>query len=543
MPRAAIYARYSTDEQRTTSIDDQVRRTKEKAVALGYEVPEELIFSDAAQSGQSKSLSKRVGYARLLRTWDRDEFDALIVDEVCRLARSPVELANLQERIEKGKVRFITADGVDSTQPGWQLQFGFQGVIASHFIRETGHRVIRGMKGQLERGFMIAAPPFGYRLLRVGDELSGGTYWEIVEEDATWVKEIYAWRREGYSLSEIASRLNQAKVRVPRKPRKGVSYWRPATVRQIMRNTIYRGVFVWNGSAFTRDKSKRDRKVREAIDYPRPSLRLVSDEVWFDCNRSRFSRSGRASTKHLFAGLFSCGTCGATMSVTTGGATQTITCAQCNQAKRVGVPGRNGGYIAISGLRALLLFVLRRILSDEHVTAFREKLRERLEGRNEADLRQTRAEVTRLKRASDRFLGILKDVPDDDTLEAQYRETLSERRSAEKKLRAIEAGLALVDKKSIECQLAVNPIELLPRLFAPDAPVEKTRAVLTRLFPAIQFLGKTSRHTSRFLVRVAPGVVAAELSGTDVIERGEQQFNIEISTSAVRPTVWTVKEF
>src|SRR5690242_19029498 len=136
MPRAALYARYSDDEQRATSIDDQVRRAREKAAALGFEAPDELIFTDAAVTGQAKGLAKRKGYAKLREAWRLGAFEAVIVDEVSRLARSPVELATLQESIEKGPVRFVSCDGVDSTVPGWQLQFGFQGVIAAHFVRE-----------------------------------------------------------------------------------------------------------------------------------------------------------------------------------------------------------------------------------------------------------------------------------------------------------------------------------------------------------------------------------------------------------------------
>ena len=84
MPRAAIYARYSTVEQRATSIEDQVRRASEKAESLGFEVPEELIFSDAIITGTAKGLAKRAGYELLLKAWDKKEFDALIVDEVSR---------------------------------------------------------------------------------------------------------------------------------------------------------------------------------------------------------------------------------------------------------------------------------------------------------------------------------------------------------------------------------------------------------------------------------------------------------------------------
>jgi DNA invertase Pin-like site-specific DNA recombinase len=47
--RVAVYSRYSTDRQDARSIDDQVRRCRQFAVARGYEIVDE--YADAAISG------------------------------------------------------------------------------------------------------------------------------------------------------------------------------------------------------------------------------------------------------------------------------------------------------------------------------------------------------------------------------------------------------------------------------------------------------------------------------------------------------------
>lgn len=545
MPRAAIYARYSDEEQRSTSIDDQIRRAREHAIALGYEVPDELVFTDAAISGQAKALSKRVSYARLLKAWDNKTFDALVVDEVSRLARGPLELAMLEERIERTGVRLITTNGVDSNVPNWQFQYAVHGAAAAQFVRDTRHRVIRGMLGQLERGYMIGYPPYGYTSVREGDDRRGGTHWVINEDAAAWVRKMYAWRRDGISLGGIAQQLNQAKAPCPRKARKAgeAAYWRPATVRQLLRNTIFKGEFIWNGSAFIKAKNKRENKVpKEEIVFERPHLRLVSDEVWNDCNRARFSRSGRASHKHLFAGLISCGACGATLSVMSGGSVPALTCAQCGQAQRVGMAERKGSYISIAGVQEVLLYVLQRLFKPEDIEAFRDRLRKRLEGNNEGELLEIKARVARLNRATERLLQLLRDVPDDDQLAEQYRETLNERRQAEKEARQLEDGIAALDKKSIERQTQVDFEAILHQLFDTDVALEKRRAVLSRVFTEIKFLGKLERHVSRFSVEVVPGAIAAELTGTQALDKVSNQFDLELSTSAKRPTVWSVRE-
>jgi len=49
--RAAIYARYSSENQRPESIDDQVRACQELASARGYVVDPTQIYKDEAKSG------------------------------------------------------------------------------------------------------------------------------------------------------------------------------------------------------------------------------------------------------------------------------------------------------------------------------------------------------------------------------------------------------------------------------------------------------------------------------------------------------------
>src|SRR5690606_6185980 len=210
MPSAAIYARYSTDEQRDTSLEDQIRRCREEAAKRGFDVPDALVFSDAALSGNAAAIEKRAGYRGLIDAWEQKLFEAVIVDEVSRLARDPLELAKLQQRVENSRVRLITADGVDSATPNWQLPFGLAGVIGAHFLRETKFRVIRGMQGQLERGYQIADAPIGYNAKREYDSSGNllGTRWYINEEKAQLIREMFQMRRDGMSLFAIAKQLN-----------------------------------------------------------------------------------------------------------------------------------------------------------------------------------------------------------------------------------------------------------------------------------------------------------------------------------------------
>jgi len=543
MQRAAIYARYSTDEQRATSIDDQLRRAKEKAVSLGYEVPEDLIFSDSAITGQEHGRAKRVGYQRFLDAFEKREFQAVIVDELCRLDRDGLGIAILQDKIERSGIRFISTDGLDSNVPGWQLSFGLQGVMASHAIRETRHRVIRGMIGQLERGYMIAAAPFGYRMRRA--EGDAGTFWEKHEVEEKLVKEIFELRHQGASFVAIARSLNERGVASPRPCRKNnvPRYWRPATVRQLLANTIYRGVFIWNGSAFAKAKAKKNHKVLNSIEYLRPSLLMVEDDLWFECNKASSIRVFRGGGKNIFAGLLTCGVCDARLSISSGGSALTAHCAQCAQAKRVGVANRTTRYVSVESIKSLLAYVIEKLLSEDAIREFRTILSLKLNQGQDGKIVEIRREISLKERAASRFLELLGSAEfDDPILTRNYKDAVSDKARLQAELKRIEAGLLNYDVESIERQLAINPISLLPQLFEGRLPVERVRAVLSRLFPVIRLDDKPRKFLARFHVEVSQGGIYAELSGTNIVDEGKVEMDLMVSGGAVRPSRWTVSE-
>ena len=62
--RAAIYARYSSDLQRDTSLEDQIAVAKRYATERSWTVLKEHIYSDAGISGAS--MEKRPGVQRML---------------------------------------------------------------------------------------------------------------------------------------------------------------------------------------------------------------------------------------------------------------------------------------------------------------------------------------------------------------------------------------------------------------------------------------------------------------------------------------------
>ncbi len=542
--KTAIYARYSSEQQRETSIEDQVRRCGELAQQYGLQPSPELTFSDSALTGHEKDVFKRIGYQKMLKAWDDKAFDILLVDESSRIARDGVELALLQRRLQNTPVRMITANGIDTSIPNWELVFGLQSIVSQQAGRDTQHRVVRGMVGQLERGYMVASPAFGYQLDRQFDAAGNrtGTFWRIDEQNAAIVREVFTLRRNGASFLSIAEKLNRRGIPPPRAPRKTVGYWRPGMLYKLMSNPIYRGEFIWNDSVFIRAKAKKSGRILKAQHFARPLLRIVDDATWYDCNRSTHSRTAFGGGKHALAGLFECGACGATLTVSSG-RTPSLYCAQCTQASLVSAPSaiRHTGSVSMSGVKVMLLIALHELLSADIVAAFKQRLRQRLAGGVEDELKDMQRKYEMARKSSERLARLLATLDEDDPiLESEYRQKQTELHELAGQVELLGARREMANREAMEKQLSIDPAVLLDKLFDAGQPAEKVRSVLARLLPKIIFRGKTDRMTSVFELSYSAGAAAALVSDTVTLDDQQLIRKIQLTSGAKRPTEWKV---
>jgi len=110
--RAAIYARFSTDKQSDTSIQDQTRLCRTQAESLGFSIVS--VHSDSAVSG-STPVAERLGGRELLAAALARRFDVLMVEGLDRLSRDQVEQESVVRRLEHRGLRIVgVADGYDS---------------------------------------------------------------------------------------------------------------------------------------------------------------------------------------------------------------------------------------------------------------------------------------------------------------------------------------------------------------------------------------------------------------------------------------------
>ena len=124
--RVAIYARYSTDKQSETSIEDQVRLCRARAQREGWNVVE--TYKDAAISGTSK---ERPAYLEMVSDALSGRFDLVLAEAMDPLARSLEETARLYNQLSFVDVKILTL----SEGPVSEMNVSIGGLLGELYVK------------------------------------------------------------------------------------------------------------------------------------------------------------------------------------------------------------------------------------------------------------------------------------------------------------------------------------------------------------------------------------------------------------------------
>lgn len=89
MLKAAIYARYSSSLQRSTSVGDQIAVCRHAAARFACEVAADHVYADEELSGAT---ARRPKYQQLMQHAKARGFDAIVVEAQDRLWRDQAEM-------------------------------------------------------------------------------------------------------------------------------------------------------------------------------------------------------------------------------------------------------------------------------------------------------------------------------------------------------------------------------------------------------------------------------------------------------------------
>jgi len=170
MIRCAIYARYSSDLQRDSSIEDQIRKCREYAARQGWLVLDTHIFVDEEISGAS--VQQRKGLQSLIEAvkGNPKPFDRVLVDDSSRLARNLEDALRIESILRFNSV-FVTSvsQGFDSQQKSARQLLTLHGMIDEQFLQGLADKVHRGQEGRVLKGLIAGGRCFGYKNIPIED--------------------------------------------------------------------------------------------------------------------------------------------------------------------------------------------------------------------------------------------------------------------------------------------------------------------------------------------------------------------------------------
>ncbi len=321
--RAVIYARYSSDQQRDASIEDQIRVCRGHIDKQGWTCTQ--VYSDRAVSGATVL---RPGYQALLEDARAKEYDVIVAEALDRLSRDQADIANLYKQLSFLDIQLVTLAEGEITE----LHVGLKGTMNALFLKDLAQKTRRGLEGRVRQGKSGGGLCYGYDVVREldakGEPIRGGR--RINEPEAEVVRRVFRDYAAGKSPRAIAIELNAECIPGPHG-----GAWGQSTIngnRQrgigILNNELYIGRLVWNRQRFVKDPTTGKRQAR-----PNPpeawvieevaDLRIIDHDLWQaakarqgDLKVPKRPKPGepgfwdRRRPRYLMSGLVRCGFCG-----------------------------------------------------------------------------------------------------------------------------------------------------------------------------------------------------------------------------------------
>lgn len=322
--RIAIYARYSTDLQNPSSIDDQVTLCRSLiSDQLNSDPHAATVFSDAALSGASM---ERPGILRLLAAAKTGRINLVVAEGLDRLSRNMKDIAAIHEMLGYHGASIWTAHEGRITE----LHVGLKGTMNALFLRDMKAKVKRGQAARVAAGFAAGSRAYGYRVVRgVVDAQGRGVNGvrEVDETQAEVIRRIYHEFAEGKTIPEIIAGLNRDGIPAP-----AGGLWKRNSImggvkkqEGILRNEIYLGMIVANRYYVTRDPvtAKKRLVLNPESKWTKvsvPHLRIITGEQWAAVRKRDARRVPKAGpsqprvltvhNQHALTGWVKCGWCG-----------------------------------------------------------------------------------------------------------------------------------------------------------------------------------------------------------------------------------------
>ena len=304
-PRAALYARFSSDNQREESIEAQLRAMHEYCEHNKIVVVHE--FCDRAKSATTDD---RPEFLNLIAASKEGEFDFAIVHKLDRFSRNRYDSAYYKRELNKNGVTLLSVlEQMDGSPESIILESVLEG-MSEYYSKNLAREVMKGMKeSALECRYLGGFIPYGF----IVDK---DTYqYCIGEHEAEAVRMVFRDIANGIGYNEVLTKLNALGYRT----RRG-NLFSKTTLYEMLRNEKYKGIYVFNRTTSKTENGMRNNHKNkpedEVIRIPGGMPQIVDDDT-FDRvqiilkGRTHNAPYAKAKESYMLSGRVFCGLCGA----------------------------------------------------------------------------------------------------------------------------------------------------------------------------------------------------------------------------------------
>jgi len=354
---AALYARYSSDNQREESIVAQLRAGREYSKRHGYSIIKE--YADEAYSGTNDN---RPGFQQMLQDAKAGMFEIVVFHKVDRNGRNEYDYYKNKQALNTYGVKMeYSAQYVDDSAEG-QLSESILVGVSSYYSRNLSREVKKGLKENAYAGKITGGKPlFGYAV-------DADKKYVINDEEATAIRYVFESYAEGTSYLSIIAHLNSCGY----KTRRGNSFGKNS-LHDILRNRRYIGTCILgkntkmpNGK---RNNHRPDHDGTIVIENACPAIidKTLFEKVGMKLDENKRRRGAqKAKREYLLSGLVFCGECGAPMHGTTNTTrkTQVNVYYRCSNKSNHGEKVCPNRYVSAPSLESLVLRKLSELIES-----------------------------------------------------------------------------------------------------------------------------------------------------------------------------------
>lgn len=305
--RAVVYARFSSTNQRSESIDAQKRACYKYISEKGYTPVGDYV--DEALTGTNLL---RPGFQKLLEDSQKGMFDTVIVHKYDRLSRSVYDTLDVQQQLARYGIRVESVIEPFNDSPEGQLQQIVQLGVSQYYSANLAREVVKGLKENAYKAMHNGGiPPYGF------DVDPETKKYIINEHEASGIRIMFEKIIQGWSYRELAEYLNLLGYRT----KIGNKFSANSSFYDLLTNPKYKGEYVFNRSVskpkqIGMKRSHRKNKNEEEIIRIPNGVPAIVDEETFELvqkllkQRRRSKGQHKAKEVYLLTGLVECAECG-----------------------------------------------------------------------------------------------------------------------------------------------------------------------------------------------------------------------------------------